>query len=155
MKKRALWSLMLMAITLAVTVPVAFAYDAARGQVNDANGSPWTHGGAVTCVHSTNNVQVGSAAINPDGSWYVNLALTGRTTCTVDPAPGPAGDPAPYTCSIPNGAGQSTYDCGTKNLSAGPNAVGLASFSARSEPLTWLVAPIALVGAWFLWKRRR
>ena len=48
-----------LALMLLVAVPVALAYSSASGQVNDANGDPWTYGGTISCVQNTTGIVVG------------------------------------------------------------------------------------------------
>lgn len=157
MRTRLKWSLLLVVILLVVAVPVALAYTSAKGQVNDALGNPWTHGGTVSCVQNSSGVNIGTGTIGATGAWTVNLGSPAAATCTIDPAAGPAGDPAPYTCAIPGGGGGGVlvYDCGAHSTGTGPNAVSLAGFSGRGLTYAWALIPAGLVVGALLWLRRR
>lgn len=149
--------LVLVGALLLLGVPVALAYTSASGQVNDGNGDAWTHGGTVVCVQNSTQVQIGSGTVNADGSWSVTLGSPAAATCTIDPAAGPAGDPAPFTCAIPGGGGGGVqdYSCGAGSTGTGPNAVSLSGFAGGSPVWGWALAAAAVVGGVFTWLRRR
>lgn len=150
---------LLVAAMLFMAVPVVLAYTAVEGQVNDAYGDPWTHGGTVDCVQDSTGISVGSGTINPDGSWSVPIGSPSKLTCTIDPAAGPSGDPDPYVCYVPpaGGGGVQVYPCEPGNTNTGPNAVSLSSFTGAGLPLgAGAVAAVsALVGSALIWRRRR
>ena len=150
---------LLVAAMLFMAVPVVLAYTAVEGQVNDAYGDPWTHGGTVDCVQDSTGISVGSGTINPDGSWLIPIASPSKLTCTIDPAAGPSGDPDPYVCYVPpaGGGGVQVYPCEPGNTNTGPNAVSLSSFTGAGLPLgAGAVAAVsALVGSALIWRRRR
>ncbi len=149
--------LLLASVLLLVVVPVALAYTSASGVVKDANGNPWTHGGTVVCVQNSTQAQIGTGTVNPDGTWSVNLGSPAAATCTVDPAAGPAGNPASFTCAIPGGGGGGVrnYDCGAGSTGTGPNAVSLLSLGARSSDWGWAAATAVVIAGAFAWLRRR
>lgn len=152
-------------VTLLVTILIfgaattALAYTGVLGSVVDANGDPWTYGGEVVCVQSATNVELGRADIQPDGSWYVFIGSPSAATCTIDPAAGPSGDPAPYTCDVPSGGGGGVldYDCGEGSTGTGPNAVVLSGLGAAAGmPAGALVLALsAVLGGAAVWLRRR
>lgn len=145
------------AILLLLVVPVALAYTSASGQVNDVNGNPWTHGGTIVCVQNSSQAVIGNGTINPDGSWSVTLGSPAAATCTIDPAPGPNGDPASFTCAIPGGGGGGVQDyaCAPTNIPTGPNAVTLSSFAGQPFLWGWIVASTAVIGGAVVWLRRK
>ncbi len=151
--------ILLVAAMLFMAVPVVLAYTAVEGQVNDAYGDPWTHGGTVDCVQDSTGISVGSGTINPDGSWSVPIGSPSKLTCTIDPAAGPSGDPEPYVCNVPpaGGGGVQVYSCEPGSTNTGPNAVSLSSFTGAGLPLgAGAVAAVsALVGSALIWRRRR
>ena len=142
-------AIVLTIVTLLVLVPVALAYTSASGRVVDANGNPWTYGGTVVCVQNTNQVVIGSGVVNPDGTWSVTLGSPSAATCTIDPAAGPGGDPASFTCAIPGGGGGGVqdYSCGDQSTGTSPTAVSLSSFSGSGMAWGWLIVPVAAVAA--------
>lgn len=151
-------SLLLVAVIAVLTTAAAFAYTGVYGVVQDVYGNPWTHGGTVTCVQNVTGVTLGTGTIQPDGTWYVFIGSPNAVTCTIDPAPGPAGDPSPYTCNVPGGGGGGVkdYDCGPGSTGTGPNAVTLAGFGATSLPagVFALVLSVVVGGAAAWWRRR-
>jgi hypothetical protein len=158
MKRRVPTLLLFVTLLLILAVPVALAYTSATGAVTDANGNPWTHGGTVECRQIGTGVVVGTGTVAPDGTWMVYLGSPPAVDCTVDPAPGPAGDPDPIVCHVPgdNGGGVQNYECEPLDTNTGPNAVGLSSFSGAAAPFGWALAPFAVIAAGaFAWLRRR
>lgn len=152
--------ILLVAAVLFMAVPIALAYTAVVGQVNDAYGDAWTHGGTVDCVQDSNGISVGSGTINPDGSWSIPVGSPSKLTCTIDPAAVPGGgDPDPYVCNVPpaGGGGVQVYSCEPGDTNTGPNAVSLSSFTGAGLPLGAgaLAAVSALVGSALVWRRRR
>lgn len=145
-------------VIVALTAVVALAYTGVIGTVVDTYGDPWTYGGTVTCVQNSTGITLGTGTIQSDGTWYVFIGSPSAVTCTIDPAAGPAGDPAPFTCSVPGGGGGGVqdYDCGTASTGTGPNAVSLAGFGAAAMPAgTVALGLAALAGLAAAWKRRR
>jgi hypothetical protein len=157
MKNRVKWSMLLVVVALFVAAPVVLAYTSASGQVNDANGNPWTWGGTVVCRTNATNAQVGTGNINPDGSWSVTLGSPAALTCTIDPAAGPEGDPAPFTCAVPGGGGGGVlnYSCGATSTGTGPNAVSLSRFGGQGIAPVWVLVPAVLVAGALAWWRRQ
>ncbi len=142
---------------VAMTAPVALAYTGVQGLVVDGYGNPWTYGGTVTCVQNTTGVTLGTGTIQPDGTWFVYIGSPNAVTCTIDPAPGPGGDPASFTCSVPGGGGGGVqvYDCGTGSTGTGPNAVTLTGFGATGLPAgIFALVLSAVVGGVVVWRRR-
>lgn len=142
-----------------ISAPAVLAYTGVIGQVNDGYGNPWTHGGTVTCVQNATGVTLGTGTIQPDGSWYVYIGSPSAATCTIDPAAGPAGDPAPYTCAVPGGGGGGVqdYNCGPGSTGTGPNAVVLSGASAAAGlPAGLVLAGLgAVAAAAAAWRRGR
>lgn len=152
--------ILLVAAMLFMAVPIALAYTAVVGQVNDAYGDPWTHGGTIDCVQDSTGISVGSGTINPDGSWSIPIASPSKLTCTIDPAAvSGGGDPDPYVCYVTadGGGGVRVFDCGAGDTNTGPNAVSLLSFTGAGLPLgAGAVAAVsALAGLSLVWRRRR
>lgn len=149
MRKLLFVSVLVLAL-IVMLAPSALAYDRVIGCVTDAYGNPWTHGGTVTCVNPGTGITTGSGTISPTtGCFEVFIGNGPSLICTIDPGPGPLGDPAPYTCFVPT---DSTYppfpwDCGTGNTGTGPNSVSLRSVGADvNTALPWAVAAV-VVGA--------
>lgn len=145
-------------VVVMVTTAVALAYTGVQGQVVDGYGNPWTYGGTVTCVQNRTGVTLGTGTIQPDGTWFVYIGSPNAVTCTINPDPGPAGDPAPFTCNVPGGGGGGVqiYDCGTVSTGSGPNAVTLAGFGATGiSASAWVLALSAVLAGVVAWSRRR
>jgi hypothetical protein len=156
MKKRVLWSLLLVVALLAIATPAALAYGSVTGQVNDGYGAAWTHGGTVSCTSTADGSSLGTGSIASNGSWSVTLSARNvAATCTIDPAAGTGGDPAAFTCPVEGTNSNNTLSCPTTNIPNGPNAVTLASFSGSQIAPAWLLAPIGLAAAVFAWVRGR
>jgi hypothetical protein len=157
MKRRLPLALLFVALLVIVAVPVALAYTSASGTVTDANGDPWPYGGTVECRTVATNALVGSGALQPDGSWSVTLGSPAAINCTIDPAPGPNGDPGPIVCAVPGGGGGGVqnYSCGPLSTGSGPLAVSLSGFAGGSALSGWMLAPLAAVTAGVLALLRR
>jgi hypothetical protein len=147
---------------LLIAVPAAFAFDSVVGCVTDANGNSWTHGGTITCTR-LGTIVVGSGAIGSDGCFQVYIGNGPSTTCVFDFNPGPAGDPANQTCSIPtnNSNPPLPYTECNPSTGTGPNAVTLAHapVAAPASPTTlafaWLLLPVGLLVGALVWRRQR
>lgn len=124
-------------VLLLLASPAAFAWDRANGCVVDGYGNAWTHGGTVECRQKTTNIVVGSGSIGADGCYSVFIGNGLEVTCTIDPAAGPLGDPAPYTCVVPTDTSYSPlpWDCGPGSTGTGPNAVTLSTLGGTSTPV--------------------
>lgn len=146
MRKLLVVSLLVLAL-IVVLAPSALAYDRVIGCVTDAYGNPWGWGGTVTCVNPGTGVTTGAGTIDASGCFEVFIGNGPSLICTIDPGPGPAGDPAPYTCTVPTDSSYPPmpWDCGTGSTGTGPNSVGLRSAGADvNAALPWAVAAVVL-----------
>ncbi len=127
---------LVLAFVLLLVASPAFAYDSIVGCVTDAGGQPWTWGGTITCTRQ-GNIVVGTGTLGADGCFSVYIGNGTKTTCTFDFTPGPNGDPANMTCTVPtnNNVPPTPYTECNPSTGSGPNAVTLAQQpTAASAP---------------------
>lgn len=161
MRKLLIVSLLVLVLS-ALLVSGAFAWDRVIGTVVDGYGNGWTHGGTIDCVQPATGISTGSGTLGPDGSFEVFIGNGPRLICTIDPAPGPDGDPGPITCEVPTDPNFQPlpWDCGPLSTGTGPNAIvlnGLGASTPSALPMLVTVAGLAaLAGAGlFLWRRKQ
>jgi hypothetical protein len=120
--------------------------DRVEGCIVDANGDPWTWGGTVVATQDVTNVPVGSGELDANGCFSVFIGNGLRVTATIDPAPGPAGDPGPLYCYVPTDTSYLPYpwDCGFIDTGTGPNAITLSSLGAAPSTYGLALAGLAL-----------
>lgn len=156
---RKLLAISLTAMVLVVLLaPAAYAWDRVVGCVVDANGDPWTHGGTVVARQNVTGVVVGEGTIGPDGCYEVFIGNGYAVTATIDPAPGPEGDPGPQICLVPT---DSNYEpepwyCDPIDTGTGPNAITLSSLGAAPSTYGLALAGLTLALAMvvvLVWRR--
>jgi len=137
------FTVMMLAMLL---VPVAYAWDRVEGCVVDANGDPWTWGGTVVATQDVTGIEVGSGELDANGCFSVFIGNGLRVNATIDPAPGPAGDPGPQVCVVPTDTSYLPYPwvCDPIDTGTGPNAITLSSFDAEPSVYGLALAGLSL-----------
>ena len=122
-------------LVLIILVSTVFAYGNVEGCIVDgASGLPWTHGGVVT------SEQFGfpgpETTLDGNGCFSMNIGFNSDDLIiTVDPDPGPDGDPDPISpyCTVPAEDSYDDYVCDTQPTDTGPNAVTWSNVSADAS----------------------